>query len=179
MSNEAKIKNKFVSPYPTDPVKIDRLKFFYWKFAVTFFFSFRWKFCILDVFCQKIDIFALLSTSLSSKKKKKPTYLPTSKLVGGVSGNRNIFNCGLLVRILRIFPSKINFLRFKQIFCLWILILLRKYCIFSLSVVIFDWLIVVFKIYSNIFSYSESPLIHLYQFSWFLQSALIHGFLNS
>jgi hypothetical protein len=30
------IKNKFVSPYPTDPVKIGRLKFFYWKFAVTF-----------------------------------------------------------------------------------------------------------------------------------------------
>jgi hypothetical protein len=34
----AKIKNKFVSPYPTDPVKIGQLKFFYWKFAVTFFF---------------------------------------------------------------------------------------------------------------------------------------------
>jgi hypothetical protein len=28
--NEAKIKNKFVSPYPTDPVKIGRLNFFYW-----------------------------------------------------------------------------------------------------------------------------------------------------
>ena len=26
---KAKIKNKFVSPYPTDPVKIGRLKFFY------------------------------------------------------------------------------------------------------------------------------------------------------
>jgi hypothetical protein len=37
----AKIKNKFVSPYPTDPVKIVRMKFDYWKFAVTFFFFFR------------------------------------------------------------------------------------------------------------------------------------------
>jgi len=60
--SEAKIKNKFVSPYPTDPVKIGRLKFFYWKFAVTFFFfrfaqnSFCWKFRILDSFRQKIDI---------------------------------------------------------------------------------------------------------------------------
>jgi hypothetical protein len=31
---KAKIKNKFVSPYPTDPVKIGPLKIFYWKFAV-------------------------------------------------------------------------------------------------------------------------------------------------
>ena len=36
--NKAKIKNKFVSPYLTDPVKIGQLKFFYWKFVVTFFF---------------------------------------------------------------------------------------------------------------------------------------------
>ena len=78
----AKIKNKFVSPYPTTPVKIGQLNFFYWKFAVTFFLSFRfaqnlfcWKFRILDSFCQKIDIFALPSTSLLSKKKK--AYLPT------------------------------------------------------------------------------------------------------
>ena len=61
--SEAKIKNKFVSPYLTDPVKIGRLKFFYWKFAVIFFFFFRfaqnsfcWKFHILDSFRQKIDI---------------------------------------------------------------------------------------------------------------------------
>ena len=70
---QAKIKNKFVSPYPTNPVKIGRLKIFYWKFAVTFFlFFFRlaqnsvcWKFHIWDSFRQKIDIFALPSTSLS------------------------------------------------------------------------------------------------------------------
>ena len=36
--DRAKVKNKFVSPYPTDPVKIGRLKFFFGKFAVTFFF---------------------------------------------------------------------------------------------------------------------------------------------
>jgi hypothetical protein len=28
------------------------------------------------------------------KKKRIPTYLPTSKIVGRVRGNRNIFNCG-------------------------------------------------------------------------------------
>ena len=33
-ASKAKVKNKFVSPYPTDPVKIDRLKKKYWKFAV-------------------------------------------------------------------------------------------------------------------------------------------------
>jgi hypothetical protein len=81
-SSNAKIRNKFVSPYPTDPVKISQLKKIYWKFAVTFFFfSFCWKFHILDSFRQKIDIFALLSTSLSSKKKAylKCTY-PLPKL---------------------------------------------------------------------------------------------------
>jgi hypothetical protein len=94
---QAKIKNKFVSPYPTDPVKIGRLKCFYWKFSVPFFFClslsrfaqnlFCWKFCILDSFRQKIDIFDLPSTSLSSRKKK-PTYLPTSKIVGRVRWNK-------------------------------------------------------------------------------------------
>ena len=28
LNNKAKIKNKFVSPYPTDPVKIGRLNYF-------------------------------------------------------------------------------------------------------------------------------------------------------
>ena len=65
--------------------------FFFFRFAQN---SFCWKFRILDSFCQKINIFALSSTSLSSKKK--PTYLPTSKIVGRVRGNRNIFNCGLI-----------------------------------------------------------------------------------
>jgi hypothetical protein len=40
LRHEAKIKNMFVSPYPTDPVKIGRLKFFCWKFVVTFFLFF-------------------------------------------------------------------------------------------------------------------------------------------
>ena len=54
--------------------------------------SFCWKFRILDSFRQKINIFTLLSTSLSSKKKKSlPTY-PLPKL-----WNRNIFNCGLTI----------------------------------------------------------------------------------
>ena len=94
--------NKFVFPYPTDPVKIGRLKFFYWKFAVTFFsffFSFRSKFVLLKMsyfrfVSPKDRYFRITETSLSSKKKI-PTYLPTSKIVGGVRGNRNIFNCGL------------------------------------------------------------------------------------
>jgi hypothetical protein len=45
--HKAKIKNKFVSPYPTDPAHIDRLNFFYWK---TFFsLSFRSKFDLLKI----------------------------------------------------------------------------------------------------------------------------------
>jgi hypothetical protein len=35
-------------------------------------------------------------TFVVKKEKKKPTYLPTSKIVGQVRGNRNIFNCGLI-----------------------------------------------------------------------------------
>ena len=101
---EAKMKNKFVSPYPDRPCQ-NRLTeknlleicryFFFSRFVQN---SLCWKFRILDSFRQKIDIFALPSTSLSSKKKKPtylPTYLPTSKIVGRVRGNRNIFNCGL------------------------------------------------------------------------------------
>ena len=66
---------------------------FFFHFAQN---SFCWKFRIIDSFRQKINIFALPSTSLSSNKKN-PTYLPTSKIVGPVRGNRNIFNCGLTV----------------------------------------------------------------------------------
>ena len=33
------------------------------------------------------------------KKKKKPTYPLTSKIVGPVRGNRNIFNCGLVLSL--------------------------------------------------------------------------------
>jgi hypothetical protein len=52
--------DSFVSPYPTDPVKIDRLKKFHWKFAVTFFFLFFFsvslKICFAEnsVFFQEI-----------------------------------------------------------------------------------------------------------------------------
>jgi hypothetical protein len=47
---KAKIKNKFVSPYPTDPVKIARLKFFYWKLVVSFFVSLKICFAENSVF---------------------------------------------------------------------------------------------------------------------------------
>ena len=82
-------------------VKIGRLKFVYWKFPVIFF-SFRSKFVLQkipyfrfvspkDRYFHITEHFTLPSTSLSSKKKS----LPTSKIVGQVRGNRNIFNCGL------------------------------------------------------------------------------------
>jgi hypothetical protein len=64
MNDKAKIKNKFVSPYPTDPVKIGWPKKII-RNLPSLFFSFRWKFRILDSFRQQIDIFALPSTSLS------------------------------------------------------------------------------------------------------------------
>jgi len=81
MSNEAKIKNMFVSPYPTDPVKIDRLKCFYWKFAVTFFFlfSFRSKFILLKIpyfrFVLPKDQYFRITEHIFVVKEK--AYLPT------------------------------------------------------------------------------------------------------
>jgi hypothetical protein len=63
---QATIKNKFVSPpQPTEIFLLEICRHFF-----------------LDSFHQKINIFSLPSTSLSSKKK--PTYLPTSKIVGWV-----------------------------------------------------------------------------------------------
>ena len=99
LNNKAKIKNKFVSPYPTDPVKIGRLKKIYWKFAVTFFLSFRSKFILLKIpyfrfVSPKDRYFRITEHIFVVKEKEKPTYLPTSKIVGRVRGNRNIFNCG-------------------------------------------------------------------------------------
>ena len=97
---KAKIRNKFVSPYPTDPVKIGRLKFFNWKFVVTFFFLFRSKFVLLKIpyfrFVLPKDQYFRITEHIFVVKKKKTTYLPTSKIVGRVKGNRNIFNCGLI-----------------------------------------------------------------------------------
>ena len=95
-----KLKISLFPLVPTGPVKIGRLK----KKLLEIcnhsfsFFSFRSKFVLL-----KIPYFRFVSpkdrnfrTSLSLKNKKKPTYLPTSKIVGRVRGNRNIFNCGLI-----------------------------------------------------------------------------------
>ena len=63
--------------------------FFFFHFAQN---SLCWKFCILNSFRQKIDIFALPSTSWSSKKKEAYLqYLPTSKIVGQVRWNRTCF----------------------------------------------------------------------------------------
>ena len=97
--HKAKIKNKFVSPYPTDPVKIVNRKF---DVTFSFFFiSFRSKFVLLKLsyfrFVSPTDrYFRIIEHIFVVKKKKKPTYLPTSKIVGRVRGNRNIFNCGLI-----------------------------------------------------------------------------------
>jgi hypothetical protein len=80
---------------PTLPTSTDWIFFIGKLFSLSRFAQnlICWKFRILDSFRQKINIFALPSTSLSSKKAK--AYLPTSKIVGRVRGNRNIFNCGL------------------------------------------------------------------------------------
>jgi len=45
----------------------------------------------LTIFCCIPNVYIMMQ-----KKKKKPTYLPTSKIGGQVRGNRNIFNCGLI-----------------------------------------------------------------------------------
>ena len=75
--------------------------FFYWKFAVTLKKNlFRSKFDLLKIpYFQFVSpkrlIFSHYRAHLCRQKTKKPTYLPTSKIVGRVRGNRNIFNCGL------------------------------------------------------------------------------------
>ena len=80
-STQAKIKNKFVLPYPTDPVKIGRLKICYWKFAVTFFlfFPFRSKLVLLKIpyfrfVSPKERYFHIIEHIFVVKKK---AYLPT------------------------------------------------------------------------------------------------------
>jgi hypothetical protein len=83
----AKIKNKFLSPYPTDPVKIGRLNFFYWKFAVNFFFPFRSKFALLKIpyfrfVSPKDRYFCITKHIFVVKKKSLPTY-PLPKLWSG------------------------------------------------------------------------------------------------
>ena len=67
--------------------------FFIGNLPSLFFFSFRWKFRILDSFRQKIDIFALPSTSLPSiKKKSLPTHFQNC---GSGKRKRKYFYCGL------------------------------------------------------------------------------------
>jgi hypothetical protein len=46
-------------------------------------------------FVSPKDRYLRITEHIFVVKKKKPTYLPTSKIVGRVRGNRNIFNCGL------------------------------------------------------------------------------------
>ena len=73
-----------------------------WKFYIgnlpSLFFSFRSKFVLLRIpyfrFVSPKDRYFRITEHIFVVKKKKPTYLPTSKIVGRVRGNRNIFNCG-------------------------------------------------------------------------------------
>ena len=95
--HEAKIKNKFVSPYPTGcqnrPTEfignLPSLIWVFFRFVENSVFQIRF---------AKRSIFSHSRAHLCRQKKKKPTYiyLPTSKIVGRVRGNRNIFNCGLI-----------------------------------------------------------------------------------
>jgi hypothetical protein len=77
---KAKIKNKFVSPYSTDPVKISRLEKNYWKFAVTFFFFFflvSLKILYFRFILPKDWYFHITEHIFVVKKKKQKAYLPT------------------------------------------------------------------------------------------------------
>jgi hypothetical protein len=85
--SRAKIKNKFVSPYPTDPVKIGQLNFFYWKFAITFFSSFRSKFILM-----KILYFRFVSPK--DRYFRITEHMADFDRVGRVRGNKLIFNFG-------------------------------------------------------------------------------------
>jgi hypothetical protein len=93
--HKAKIRNKFVSPYPTDPVKIGRLKFFYCKFAVTFFsfLSFRSKFALLKIpyfrFVSPKDRYFHIIEHIFVIKEKKS--LPTFQNCGLGKGKLKYF----------------------------------------------------------------------------------------
>ena len=73
--------------------------------------SFRSKFVLLKIlyfrFVSPKDRYFRITEHIFVVKKKKPTYLPTAKIVGQVRGNRNIFNCGLSM-----FVSQIQFILF-------------------------------------------------------------------
>jgi hypothetical protein len=74
--------------------------------------SFRSKFVLLKILhfrfvSPKDRYFRITEHIFVVKKKKKPTYPPTAKIVGQVRGNRNIFNCGLSM-----FVSQIQFILF-------------------------------------------------------------------
>jgi hypothetical protein len=53
------------------------------------------------------------------KKAYLPTYLPTSKIVGRVRGNRNIFNCGLKISIFWRNESKIRNFQQSEFWAKW------------------------------------------------------------
>ena len=68
--------------------------------SLFFFFSFSSKFVLLKIpyfrfVSPKDRYFRITEHIFVVKERKNPTYLPTSKIVGRVRGNRNIFNCGL------------------------------------------------------------------------------------
>ena len=101
-----------------------------WKFFIgnlqSLFFSFRSKFVLL-----KIPYFRFVSPKdrnfritehifVVKKRKSLPTYLPTSKIVSWVRGNRNIFNCGLGFRrkqLIHVYVDKVQLYGF-DLWCL-------------------------------------------------------------
>jgi len=68
LTYRAKIKIKFVSPYPTDPVKIGRLKFFIGNLlSLFFFFSLKIRFAENSLSSQKNCISAQVNATLGLK----------------------------------------------------------------------------------------------------------------
>ena len=93
-----------ISLFPLNRPTLSKLAdwiFFIGNLPSLFFLSFRSKFALLKIpyfrFVSPKDRYFRITEHIFVVKEKKslPTYLPTSKIVGRVRGNRNIFNCGL------------------------------------------------------------------------------------
>jgi hypothetical protein len=116
-----------------------------WNFFIgnlqSLFFSFRSKFVLL-----KIPYFRFVSPKdrnfritehifVVKKRKSLPTYLPTSKIVSWVRGNRNIFNCGLGFRrkqLIHVYVDKVQLYGF-DLWCLMPLSAMHFFCISVIS----------------------------------------------
>ena len=84
-TSEAKIKNKFVSPYPDRPCQNRQTEIFLLEICRHFFLSRFAENSVFQIRFAKRSIFSHYRAHLC-RQKKKPAYL---------RGNRNIFNCGL------------------------------------------------------------------------------------